>query len=126
MSDPFFDTNILIDWLRNSPKAIAELSRYKKHRISRVVWTELLAGVPLEERDILQRTISSFEVVEIDARIAAAAADIRYRSPMKLMDAYILATAQVNGAILITRNTKDFPAEMPGIRVPYKADWETK
>jgi predicted nucleic acid-binding protein len=38
---------------------------------------------------------------------------------MKLMDAYILATAQVNGAILITRNTKDFPAEMPGIRIPY-------
>jgi len=119
VSDPFFDTNILIDWLRNSPKAIAELSRYKKHRISRVVWTELLAGVPLEERDILQRTISSFEVVEIDARIAAAAADIRYRSPMKLMDAYVFATVQVNGSILVTRNTKDFPAEMPGIRVPY-------
>lgn len=119
MSDPFFDTNILIDWLSNSPKAIAELSRYKKHRISRVVWTELLAGVPLDERDVLQRTISSFEVVEIDARIAAAAADIRYRSLMKLMDAYILATAQVNGAILITRNTKNFPANMPGIRVPY-------
>jgi predicted nucleic acid-binding protein len=119
VSDPFFDTNILIDWLSNSPQAISELSRYKKHRISRVVWTELLAGVPVEERDTLLRTISSFEVIEIDARIAAAAADIRYRSPMKLMDAYILATAQVNGAILITRNTKDFPAEMPGIRIPY-------
>jgi predicted nucleic acid-binding protein len=122
VSDPFFDTNILIDWLSNSPQAISELSRYKKHRISRVVWTELLAGVPIEERDVLLRTISSFEVVEIDARIAAAAADIRYRSPMKLMDAYILATAQVNGAILITRNTKDFPANMPGIRVPYKLE----
>lgn len=119
MSDPFFDTNILIDWLNDSPKAIAELSRYKKHRISRVVWAELLAGVPIEERDTLQQTISSLEVVEIDARIAAAAADIRYRSPIKLLDAYILATAQVNGAILITRNTKDFPEKMPGIRVPY-------
>lgn len=119
MSDPFFDTNILIDWLNDSPKAIAELSRYRKHRISRVVWTELLAGVPIEERDTLQQTLSSLEVVEIDARIATAAADIRYRSPMKLLDAYILATAQVNGAILITRNTKDFPEKMPGIRVPY-------
>lgn len=119
MSDPFFDTNILIDWLNGSPKAIAELSRYRKHRISRVVWTELLAGVPIEERDTLQQTLASLEVVEIDARIATAAADIRYRSPMKLLDAYILATAQVNGAILITRNTKDFPAKMPGIRVPY-------
>ncbi|MFC3713108.1 PIN domain-containing protein [Sphingoaurantiacus capsulatus] len=119
MSAPFFDTNILIDWLNDNPKAIAELSRYKKHRISRVVWTELLAGVPIEDRDALQQAISYFEVVEIDARIAAAAADIHFRSPMKLMDAYILATAQVNGAILITRNTRDFPQQMPGIRVPY-------
>ena len=63
--------------------------------------------------------MSPFEVVEIDGRIAAAAADIRHRSRMKLIDAFILASAQVNGAILITRNTKDFPATMPGIRVPY-------
>ncbi len=119
MSDPFFDTNILIDWLNDSAKAVAELSRYKKHRISRIVWTELLAAVPIEERDTLLQTISSLEVVEIDARIATAAADIRYRSSMKLVDACILATAQVNGAILITRNTKDFPEKIPGIRVPY-------
>jgi predicted nucleic acid-binding protein len=119
VSDPFFDTNILIDWLKDRPMAAAELARYRKHRISRIVWTELLAGVPIEERHALQQTLSALEVVEIDARIALAAADIRYRSPMKLMDAYILATAQVNGAILITRNTRDFPANMPGIRVPY-------
>ena len=99
--------------------ATVELSRYRKHRISRIVWAELLAGVPLQERDVLQKAISAFEVVELDARIASAAADIRHRSEMKLTDAYILATAQVNGAILITRNTKDFPANMPGIRVPY-------
>ena len=37
----------------------------------------------------------------------------------ELMDGHILGTAQVNGAILITRNTKDFPVEMPGIRIPY-------
>ena len=119
MSDPFFDTNILIDWLRDKAPAVAEISRYNKHRISRIVWTEILAGEPLEHRDTIKQLIAPFDVVEIDARIATAAADIRYRSKMKLMDAYILATAQVNGAILITRNTKDFPANMPGIRVPY-------
>lgn len=119
MSDPFFDTNILIDWLKDRPEAIAELSRYSRHRVSRVVWTEILAGEPLEKRDTVQHLISPFEVVEIDARIASAAAEIRHRMKMKLMDAYTLATAQVNGAILITRNTKDFPAQMPGIRVPY-------
>ena len=119
MSDPFFDTNILIDWLFDRQPAIQELSRYRKHRMSRIVWTEVLAGEPLPERPRLLQLMSPFEVVEVDARIATAAADIRHRLRMKLLDALILATAQVNGAILVTRNTKDFPANMPGIRVPY-------
>ena len=34
-------------------------------------------------------------------------------------DAIILATAQIRGRVLVTRNTRDFPANMPGIRVPY-------
>ena len=119
MSDPFFDTNILVDWLKDHPQAVGELARYNRHRISRIVWTEVLAGEALERRDIIQQAIAPFEVVEIDARIALAAADLRHRARMKLTDAYVLATAQVSGSILITRNTKDFPAEMPGIRVPY-------
>lgn len=36
------------------------------------------------------------------------------------MDAIILSTAQIRGRVLVTRNTRDFPAEMPGIRVPYQ------
>ena len=119
MSDPFFDSNILIDWLEDVPEASAELARYKCHRISRIVWTEVLAGEPLERRDLVREIIAPFEIVELDARIATAAADIRHRTRMKLLDAYILATAQVNGGILVTRNIKDFPAEMPNIRVPY-------
>jgi predicted nucleic acid-binding protein len=119
VSDPFFDSNIVIDWLNDSQAATNELERYPRHRISRIVWTEVLAGEPLESRDEVQRLISPFEVVELDTRIALAAADIRYRMRIKLLDAYIFATAQVNGSILVTRNTKDFPANMPGIRVPY-------
>jgi hypothetical protein len=119
VSDPFFDTSIVIDWLTRRPEAKAELSRYRRHRISRIVWTEVLAGGALDSRDTVRELISPFEVVELDARIAAAAADIRHRTRMRLLDAYVLATAQVHGAILITRNTKDFPANMPGIRVPY-------
>ena len=119
MSDPFFDSNIVIDWLNDSQAATNELARYPRHRISRIVWTEILAGEPLESRDHIQQLIAPFEIVELDARIALAAADIRHRMRIKLLDAYIFATAQVNGAILVTRNTKDFPAQMPGIRVPY-------
>ena len=119
MSDPFFDTNIVIDWLFDRAPAVTELSRYRRHRISRIVWAEILAGEPLHSRGEIQQLLSSFDIVELDGRIAAASADIRHRSRMKLLDAFILATAQVHGAILITRNTKDFPATMPGVRVPY-------
>ena len=120
MSDPFFDSNIVIDWLNRQPAAKAELLRYPRHRISRIVWTEVLAGEQLEDREGVREVIAAFEVVEVDARIALAAADIRHRTKMKLMDAYILSTAQVHGAILVTRNTKDFPVAMPNIRVPYE------
>jgi len=119
VSDPFFDTNIVIDWLKRSPQAISELARYSTHRISRIVWTEVLAGEAPDARESVRQALANFDIVELDARIASSAADIRHRSRMKLMDAYILATAQVNGGILITRNTRDFPAELPGIRIPY-------
>lgn len=119
MSDPFFDTSIVADWLCRRPEARAELQRYRRHRISRIVWTQILAREPLEGRGLLEQVIAPFTVVEIDARIASAAADLCQRMAMELPEALILATAQVNGSILITRNTKVFPATMPGIRVPY-------
>ena len=119
MSDPFFDTNILIDWLLDRAPAITELSRYPRHRISRIVWTEVLACEPAETHDDIRMLLQPFEIVELDQRTAVAAANIRYRTRMKLLDAMILATSQVHGAILVTRNTKDFPATMPGIRIPY-------
>lgn len=112
----------MIDWLKRRPQAAMELARYNAHRLSRIVWTEVLAGEALDARDHVRQALSNFEIVELDARIAMAAADIRHRSKMKLLDAYILATAQVNGAILITRNVKNFPAEIPGIRVPYRLE----
>lgn len=119
MSDPFFDTNILIDWLNRHAPARAEIARYARHRISRITWVEVLSGEPLETRDHVRELIAPFEIVEVDGRIATMASDLRHRTGMNLLDALVLATAQVNGAILITRNTKDFPATMPGIRVPY-------
>ena len=78
-----------------------------------------MAGEKMAARQAVSEVLAPFELVEIDESISAAAAEIRYQSRLKLMDAYILATAQVNGALLITRNTKDFPSNAPGIRVPY-------
>lgn len=119
MADPVFDTNIVIDWLSDRPQASAELSRSVRHHISRITWMKVLAGEPLETRDEMAALLAPFDVVEVDGRIGAAAADIRHRTRTKLLDAVILATAQVSGAIPVTRNTRDFPAAMPGIRLPY-------
>jgi predicted nucleic acid-binding protein len=119
LGGPFFDTNIVIDWLRRKNQAADELARYTRHRISRITWAEILAGEPMDTREHVRSLIARFAVVEVDEEIAAAAADIRHRTRLKLLDSLILATAQSKGAILITRNTKDFPAQMPGIRIPY-------
>jgi hypothetical protein len=89
------------DWLKRKPEALVELACYKGYRMSHIVWTEILASEAL------------------DARIAMAAPDLHYRLGMKILDIYILATAQINGAILIIRNTKGFPAIMPEIHVSY-------
>ncbi len=119
MTAPFFDTNILIDWLYDRREAKTELRRYPRHRISRIVWAEILAGEEETAREGVRDLLQAFETVEVDERVAGLAAEIRHRTRMKLLDALILATAQANGAILVTRNTKDFPATMPGVRVPY-------
>jgi len=64
--------------------------------------------------------LTSFAIDELDPEIAARAAALRRERPrLRSPDAVILASAMVRGRILVTRNTKDFPANMPGIRVPY-------
>lgn len=124
MSGFAFDSNILIDALAGHEPAGAEIRRAvtggAKAWISRVVWIEVLSkGAPAELR-LAERLLSGFTVDEVDAEIAARAAALRReRSRLRLADAIILATALVRGRVLITRNTKDFPANMPGIRVPY-------
>ncbi len=119
MPDAFFDTNILIDWLLDRQPAIAELRRHLRPRISRVVWTEVLAGEPDKSRVEVENLLRPFEIVELDQRIARAAVDIRHSSRIKLLGAFILATAQINGGVLITRDTKAFPPGTPGVHIPY-------
>jgi predicted nucleic acid-binding protein len=42
------------------------------------------------------------------------------RPNLRTPDAIILATALTRGHILVTPDIRDFPAAMPGIRVPYQ------
>ncbi|MGB5773834.1 MAG: PIN domain-containing protein, partial [Sedimenticolaceae bacterium] len=57
--------------------------------------------------------------VDIDSAIAEIAVDVRRINKMRLPDAIIWASAQKENALLVSRNTKDFPVDAPGIRIPY-------
>ena len=124
MSGFSFDTNIIIDALAGYAPARAEIERATaagtRAWISRVVWIEVMSKGEGEGLWRTETLLSGFGVDEVDAEIGRRAAALRReRSRLKAMDAIILATAQCHGRVLITRNTKDFPVEMPGIRVPY-------
>jgi hypothetical protein len=127
MSGYCFDANILIDALWDHPPACEEIrragARGARLWISRVAWIEVLSkGSDAMLRDAL-RFLGRFSLDEIDEETALRAASLRRERPrLKLPDALILASAQVRGRVLITRNTRDFPAQMPGIRVPYRLE----
>lgn len=124
MSGFAFDANIVIDALAGYQLARTEIERAvqlsSRPWISRMAWIEVLSkGTEATVRDALA-FLSRFGLDEIDDEISRRAAALRRERPrLKSPDAVILATAQIRGRVLITRNTKDFPAAMPGIRVPY-------
>ncbi len=123
MSAASFDSNILIDALNGIEKAYAELNRVDESWISRVTWIEVMSRVNDATIAPTRLLLSACRVDELDEAIAARAASLsNERRSLKLADSIILASAQVRGRILVTRNTKDFPANMPGIRVPYTID----
>jgi predicted nucleic acid-binding protein len=124
MSGYSLDANILIDALLDHVPAHRELMRIAQSGtrmwISRMAWIEVMSkGNDAAVRDTLQ-FLARFGLDEIDDEISQRAAALRReRSRLRTPDAIILATALTRGRVLVTRNTKDFPAEMPGIRVPY-------
>jgi len=115
-----FDTNILIDYLVGREEARQECDRYTRRAISIITWMELQIGSRTpDEADVIDLFLREFRVIEITRQIARRAVEIRRRTRVRLPDAIIWATAQSESAVLVTRNTKDFPADDSGIRIPY-------
>ncbi len=120
MSEFYFDTNILVDALHERPQAWAELRRARRAWISRISWIEVMAGAPDGVQTETERFLDLFAVAEVTEEVGRRAAALRQqRRTLRMADAIILASAQLSGRILVTRNSRDFPASMPGIRIPY-------
>lgn len=120
MNEIYFDSGVVVDVLSGHPKAIAELRRAKRPWLCRTSWLEILGEAPPSAREETERFLANFSIREISPEIARRAANLRYEKPgIGLGAALVLASAQEHGGILVTRNIRDFPAAMPGIRIPY-------
>ncbi|NIJ37322.1 hypothetical protein FHR22_002006 [Sphingopyxis panaciterrae] len=120
MIEAQFDSDILIDALNGVEAARSEIRRAGRKSISRISWTEVMSAADPVSVKAVEAFLGCFAIEEVGDAVARRAAALRAeRKGLTMADAFVLATAQISGRILVTRNIKVFPAAMPGIRVPY-------
>ena len=113
------DTNILIDYLNGVELARDELRRYRSVLISPISWMEVMVGTSDHHEQSVRQFLAKFQQVAIDKKVAELAVSIRRDRRIRLPDAIIWASAQLENALLVTRNIKDFSPEHPSVRLPY-------
>lgn len=113
--EPLIDTDVWIDFLRGNDQAIRFIKDLPNRLfISAVSVAELHVGVREgPERQALDQLLSTLEVLDLNAAIAAKGGLLRRdygRSHgVGLNDALIAATAQEHGLQLCTLNVKHYP-----------------
>jgi predicted nucleic acid-binding protein len=120
MVKALFDTNILIDHLRGVPAAKQEFSRHQDKAISIVTWMEVMVGAAPALLHATQSFLAGFIIIDLDRSVAERAVLLRRTHRIKLPDAIVWASAQVNAMLFITRDARDFRADDPGVRIPYR------
>lgn len=114
------DSDVLIDYLQGVPAAKTELDRYRRPLYSVISLMELLCDAQSDaERKAVENLLSLMERVELSESIARRAVEVRKEHGLKLPDAIVLASAEEEGCLLVTRNSKDFPNDHPQVRFPY-------
>ena len=114
------DSDVLIDFLQGREEAQQEFRNYEKWEISVITWMEVMSGV--ESKDEVKECrnfLDGLVVHPLIGRVAEEAVLLRRKFRLRLPDAVIWATAREQGCLLVTRNSRDFPKDEPGIRIPY-------
>ncbi len=119
------DTDVLIDYLRGQPDAVAYMRGLAAPLlVAAVTVAELYAGVrDGAERTALDNFVKAFEVVPVDAQIAERGGPYRrdYGTghATGLADTLIAATADMRQATLVTLNARHFPM-LANVVIPYR------
>ena len=112
------DTNILIDHLEGREEAMREIAAARPRAISIITWIEVLSGTKSVNEQGTRAYLGAFRVVALNDPIAERAVILRRRERLKLPDALILATAEVESMILVTRDARLASAAKHS-RIPY-------
>lgn len=115
-----FDSDVLIDLLQGNPNARREITLYDELCASYVTWIEVMTGaIRTGAENRARDVLALFELHRVDAAISEAAAGLRVTHRLRTPDAVIWATARAQNALLVTRNSRDFPSTDPAVRFPY-------
>jgi predicted nucleic acid-binding protein len=105
------DGCVLLDHLRGVPEARDALERYDELRVSALTVTELervhervYGRGPGPRGHALDTLLAACTVRPVDRRIARTAASLAATIGLPLWDAVVLATARVDGLVLLTRH----------------------
>jgi predicted nucleic acid-binding protein len=118
------DTDVMIDFLRGHPKAVALVKKHSCRIIlSSIVTAELYAGVRGDdELETLDNLISLFRVVPVSPSLSRAGGlhkrDYSKAHGVGLADAIVAATCEAENAELKTLNIKHYPM-IKGLRPAY-------
>ncbi|MBP3866322.1 MAG: type II toxin-antitoxin system VapC family toxin [Eggerthellaceae bacterium] len=117
----FFDTNILIDFLRGRLPLALQMLENTDHRLIKIpaiVQAELLLGAckskdPNKTRYAVEQLLCNYEIVPFDSSCAHAYARIRAEleaagTIIGPNDLIIAATAVAHDAVLVTNNVREF------------------
>ncbi len=115
------DSNIIIYYL-NGDKRIYDF--IEKNRaisaISLITYYEVLNYDFSEEEELEVRAfLDEFEVLNVSKNIINKALENRKSKKIKMADNFILATAQIFGLKIVTRNIKDFSSLIDGLVNPF-------
>ena len=119
-----FDTDVLIEYLRGRQRAVEYLEGLTADScVSVVSVAELFVGVRDDgEEASLKQFLLAFSILPVTEEVARLGGlhrrDYGQSHGTGLADALIAATAEENGATLVTFNQRHFP--MVEIRVPYE------
>lgn len=121
------DTDVLIDFFRGHPDAIAYINQHEESvHISSVTITELFSGVKSQEevRDI-ENLMDLVHIIDVNKKIARDSGLIRRKYTKShgtgIIDAIIASTALHHEIPLATLNEKHYPM-IEDLIVPYRKE----